>query len=139
MKMINEAAYERVYEAIDDLGYVCDTRDDPNEWEDVASSSITKVMENLDPDQLSMTCEAFRETIADNYHSKRNFAVGLKLALIRSLEEFLQYYSDAKALLGAGQEWDEDAEEFVEAADWQELRETVENELDLTKRQVIAF
>ena len=139
MKMISNESYERVREAIDDLSYVCDTRDDPNEWEDVASSSITKVMENLDPEQLSMTCEAFRETISDHYHSKRNFAVGLKLALIRSLEEFLEYYSNAKALLGAGQEWDEDAEEYVEAADWQRLRKTVENELDLTRQLVITF
>ncbi|MGN1119755.1 MAG: hypothetical protein ACI4Q4_05315 [Oscillospiraceae bacterium] len=56
---ISDKSYERVNEAVDEIGYCCDTEDDYQQWEDTAASAIAPYIDDLDADRLSMTCEAF--------------------------------------------------------------------------------
>ena len=86
---INEASYERVQNAIEDINICCVTEDDYNEWEDIASSSIAAFIDDLNDEQLEMTCGAFMEYIEDTAETDRNMAMGVKTALERALKEML--------------------------------------------------
>lgn len=86
---ISEASYERVQKAIEDINICCVTEDDYNEWEDIASSSIAAFIDDLNDEQLEMTCDAFVEYIEDTVKSDRNMALGVKTALERALIEML--------------------------------------------------
>ena len=86
---INEASYERVQKAIEDINICCVTEDDYNEWEDIASSSIAAFIDDLNDEQLEMTCGAFIEYIEDTAETDRNMAMGVKTALERALKEML--------------------------------------------------
>lgn len=86
---ISEASYERVQKAIEDINICCVTEDDYNEWEDIASSSIAAFIDDLNEEQLEMTCDAFVEYIEDTVKSDRNMALGVKTALERALNEML--------------------------------------------------
>ena len=88
-KEINEASYERVQYAIEDINICCVTDDDYNEWEDIASSSIAAFIDDLNDEQLEMTCGAFMEYIEDTAETDRNMAMGVKTALERALKEML--------------------------------------------------
>lgn len=88
-KEINEASYERVQYAIEDINICCVTEDDYNEWEDIASSSIAAFIDDLNDEQLEMTCGAFMEYIEDTAETDRNMAMGVKTALERALKEML--------------------------------------------------
>ena len=86
---INEASYERVQNAIEDINICCVTEDDYDEWEDIASSSIAAFIDDLNDEQLEMTCGAFMEYIEDTAETDRNMAMGVKTALERALKEML--------------------------------------------------
>ena len=86
---ISEASYERVQKAIEDINICCVTEDDYNEWEDIASSSIAAFIDDLNDEQLEMTCGAFIEYIEDTAETDRNMAMGVKTALERALKEML--------------------------------------------------
>lgn len=86
---ISEASYERVQKAIEDINICCVTEDDYNEWEDIASSSIAAFIDDLNNEQLEMTCGAFMEYIEDTAETDRNMAMGVKTALERALKEML--------------------------------------------------
>ena len=86
---ISEASYERVQKAIEDINICCVTEDDYNEWEDIASSSIAAFIDDLNDEQLEMTCDAFVEYIEDTVKSDRNMALGVKTALEGALNEML--------------------------------------------------
>ena len=88
-KEINEASYERVQNAIEDINICCVTEDDYDEWEDIASSSIAAFIDDLNDEQLEMTCGAFIEYIEDTAETDRNMAMGVKTALERTLKEML--------------------------------------------------
>lgn len=88
---INEESYERVQNAIEEVGYCCDTADDYSQWEDVAASAIAPFLEELDEEQLVMTCEAFREYISNTVGEDTNLAMGIRAALERYLRETLDY------------------------------------------------
>lgn len=103
---INEESYERVNNAIEEIGYCCATEDDYNEWEDVAASAIAPFLEELNAEQLAMTCAAFREYIIDTADNDLNLAMGIKTALARTLRETLDYIGDVP-----NDEDDEDTDE----------------------------
>lgn len=103
---INEESYERVNNAIEEIGYCCATEDDYNEWEDIAASAIAPFLEELNEEQLTMTCAAFREYIIDTADNDLNLAMGVKTALARTLRETLDYIGDVP-----DDEDDEDADE----------------------------
>mgnify|MGYP003310733033 CR=1 FL=1 len=86
---ISEASYERVQKAIEDINICCVTEDDYNECEDIASSSIAAFIDDLNDEQLEMTCGAFIEYIEDTAETDRNMAMGVKTALERALKEML--------------------------------------------------
>ena len=86
---INEASYERVQNAIEDINCCCVTEDDYMEWEDIASSSIAAFIDDLNDEQLEMTCGAFIEYIEDTAETDRNMAMGVKTALERALKEMI--------------------------------------------------
>lgn len=100
MYYINEESYSRVREAIEDIENGCEVMDDYREWEDIASSSISSVLEELDSEQYDMTCKAFIEWINEKECESRNFAYGVRAALIRAMDEGLDYYD----LMGADDE-----------------------------------
>ena len=91
--IISEEAYERVQNIIEDINICCETEDDYNEWEDIAASSIGSFVDELDIEQLKMTCEALREWIDDN-SSNKNMAMGVKTAFERYLRERIEYLDD---------------------------------------------
>ena len=128
---INAESMERVQTALDDIIAGCEVEDDFNEWEDVASSSVSAVLEELDNDQTEMTCEAFRKYISDTDDTNRNLALGVRAALIRALEETLDY-------LGEPEEPDEDEEDFEEYDSDIAYINTLRSELDITKRMEVA-
>lgn len=103
---INEESYERVNNAIEEIGYCCATEDDYNEWEDIAASAIAPFLEELNAEQLAMTCAAFREYIIDTADNDLNLAMGIKTALARTLRETLDYIGDVP-----NDEDDEDTDE----------------------------
>lgn len=103
---INEESYERVNNAIEEIGYCCATEDDYNKWEDIAASAIAPFLEELNAEQLAMTCAAFREYIIDTADNDLNLAMGIKTALARTLRETLDYIGDVP-----NDEDDEDTDE----------------------------
>ena len=58
MLKISDESYERANEILEDIGYVCETSDYYEDWEDIARSSFC-VMDDLDADRYNMTCAAF--------------------------------------------------------------------------------
>ena len=128
---INTESMERVQTALDDIIAGCEVEDDFNEWEDVASSSVSAVLEELNEDQTEMTCEVFRKYICDTAATNRNLALGVRAALIRALEETLDY-------LGEPEEPDEDEEDFEEYDSDIAYINTLRSELDITKRMEVA-
>lgn len=106
---ITSRAYEIVEEAIEDIGYCCDTEEDYFEWEDIAASSITAFIEELDGDMLEEVCAAFREYIVDKSEEDLNMAKGIQTALVRALDEHIEYIRD-----NAVSYYDEDDEENEE-------------------------
>ena len=92
--IISEETYERVQNIIEDIDICCVTEDDYNEWEDIAASSIGSFMDELDTEQLKMTCEALREWIDDNSSNKKNMTMGVKTAFERYLRERIEYLDD---------------------------------------------
>ena len=105
---INEASYERVQNAIEDINICCVTEDDYNEWEDIASSSIAAFIDDLNDEQLEMTCGAFMEYIEDTAETDRNMAMGVKTALERALKEMLDN-------IGIADEDETEKEELIKA------------------------
>lgn len=128
---INTESMEREQTALDDIIAGCEVEDDFNEWEDVASSSVSAVLEELNEDQTEMTCEAFRKYIRDTVGTNRNLALGVRAALIRALEETLDY-------LGEPEEPDEDEEDFEEYDSDMAYINTLKSELDITRRMGVA-
>ena len=102
-----------------------------NQIAKVANSTGSAVLEELDNDQTEMTCEAFRKYICDTVATNRNLALGVRAALIRALEETLDY-------LGEPEEPDEDEEDFEEYDSDIAYINTLRSELDITKRMEVA-
>ena len=100
MYFVNEESYARVETAVDEIRMACETEDDYMEWEDVAAAAIEPVFDELDGEQLKMTVSAFIEYINDHADEDRNFALGVRTALIRCLREKVdvlydeEYYED---------------------------------------------
>ena len=91
MFTIRSEADERVMEAIDDIKAGCEVMDDYHEWEDIASSSISSVLDDLDDDQFDSTCSAFIEYIRETAKEQKNLAYGVRAALIRAMNENMDY------------------------------------------------
>ena len=91
MFTIKSEAHERVMAAIDDIKAGCEVMDDYHEWEDIASSSISSVLEDLDDDQFDSTCSAFIEYIRETAKEQKNLAYGVRAALIRAMNENIDY------------------------------------------------
>ncbi len=91
MFTIKSEAHERVMAAIDDIKAGCEVMDDYHEWEDIASSSISSVLEDLDDDQFDSTCSAFIEYIMETAKEQKNLAYGVRAALIRAMNENMDY------------------------------------------------
>ena len=127
---INDESYERMQTAIDDIKAGCEVMDDFNEWEDIASSSISRVLEELNSEQTEMTCAAFRKFVSENIGTNRNFSLGVRAALIRALDEMLDF-------LGEPYEPDEDEEDRESYNEEVSYRETLRKELDITKEMEV--
>ena len=128
--IISEEAYERVQNIIEDINICCETEDDYNEWEDIAASSIGSFMDELDTEQLKMTCEALREWIDDKSSSDKNMAMGVKTAFERYLRERIEYLDDyvvPKVLLTLAE--DEEYDDTNTA----KYRKVVERQLEVTQ------
>lgn len=128
--IISEEAYERVQNIIEDIDICCVTEDDYNEWEDIAASSIGSFMDELDTEQLKMTCEALREWIDDKSSSDKNMAMGVKTAFERYLRERIEYLDDyvvPKVLLTLAE--DEEYDDTNTA----KYRKVVERQLEVTQ------
>ena len=91
MFTIRSEADERVMAAIDDIKAGCEVMDDYHEWEDIASSSISSVLEDLDDDQFDSTCAAFIRYIREMVKEQKNLAYGVRAALIRAMNENMDY------------------------------------------------
>ena len=98
MFIIKSEADERVMAAIDDIKAGCEVMDDYHEWEDIASSSISSVLEDLDDDQFDSTCSAFIRFIKNSVDENRNLALGVRAALIRAMKEGMDYLDYAVAV-----------------------------------------
>ena len=112
MIRISDESYERVQDIIEDIGYCCEVDDDYNEWEDIAASSMSSFLDELDLEQLEMTVAALEEYIIDTADSNINMAMGIKTALgryIRERLEFLDIYviPDVKLSLDEGEDFDD--------------------------------
>ncbi len=112
MLRISDESYERVQDIIEDIGYCCEVDDDYNEWEDIAASSMSSFLDELDLEQLEMTVAALEEYIIDTADSNINMAMGIKTALgryIRERLEFLDIYviPDVKLSLDEGEDFDD--------------------------------
>jgi hypothetical protein len=112
MLRISDESYERVQDIIEDIGYCCEVDDDYNEWEDIAASSMSSFLDELDLEQLEMTVAALEEYIIDTADSNINMAMGIKTALgryIRERLEFLDIYviSDVKLSLDEDEDFDD--------------------------------
>lgn len=128
--IISEEAYERVQNIIEDIDICCETEDDYNEWEDIAASSIGSFMDELDTEQLKMTCEALREWIDDKSSSDKNMAMGVKTAFERYLRERIEYLDDyvvPKVLLTLAE--DEEYDDTNTA----KYKKVVERQLEVTQ------
>lgn len=91
MLRISDESYERVQNAIEDLGYCCELEDDYEQWEDIAASSMASFLDDLDAEQFEMTVAAFIEYITDKADEDMNMAMGVKTALARYIRERLEY------------------------------------------------
>lgn len=92
MLRISDESYERVENILEDIGYACDTDDDYDQWEDIARQSFATFMDELDTDQLNMTCYAVRERTIDEYDAgKENYAKGIREAFIGYLKDRKEY------------------------------------------------
>ena len=91
MFTIRNEADERVMAAIEDIKAGCEVMDDYREWEDIASSSISSVLEDLDDDQFDSTCAAFIRYIKETVMEQKNLAYGVRAALIRAMNENIDY------------------------------------------------
>lgn len=91
MFTIRSEADERVMAAIEDIKAGCEVMDDYHEWEDIAASSITSVLEDLDDDQYDSTCSAFIRYIRETALEQKNLAYGVRSALIRAMNENIDY------------------------------------------------
>ena len=91
MFTIRNEADERVMAAIEDIKAGCEVMDDYREWEDIASSSISSVLEELDDDQFDSTCAAFIRYIKETVNEQKNLAYGVRAALIRAMNENIDY------------------------------------------------
>ena len=91
MFIIRSEADERVMAAIEDIKAGCEVMDDFHEWEDVAASSITSVLDDLDDDQYDSTCSAFIRYIRETAEEQKNLAYGVRAALIRAMKENMDY------------------------------------------------
>lgn len=91
MLRISDESYDRVRDIIEDIGYCCEVDDDYNEWEDIAASSMSSFLDELDLEQLEMTVAALEEYIIDTADSNINMAMGIKTALGRYIRERVEY------------------------------------------------
>ena len=91
MFTIRTEADERVMTAIEDIKAGCEIMDDYHEWEDIAASSITSVLDDLDDDQFDNTCSAFIRYIKETASEQKNLAYGVRAALIRAMNENIDY------------------------------------------------
>ena len=91
MLKITDESYERVQDIIEDIGYCCEVDDDYNEWEDIAASSMSSFLDELDLEQLEMTVAALEEYIIDKANDDMNMAMGIKTALERYIRERLEF------------------------------------------------
>lgn len=91
MLRISDESYERVQDAIEDMGYCCDLEETYDQWEDMAASSMAQFLDDLDSEQLEMTVAAFEEFIIDKADEDENMAMGVKTALARYLRERIEY------------------------------------------------
>jgi hypothetical protein len=112
MLRISDESYERVQNAIEDIGYCCETEDNYDQWEDIAASSMAGFLDDLDSEQLEMTVAAFGEYIIDKADDDMNMAMGVKTALARYLRERLEYLDtyvipDVKMNLDEGEDYDD--------------------------------
>lgn len=112
MLRISDECYDRVRDIIEDIGYCCEVDDDYNEWEDIAASSMSSFLDELDLEQLEMTVAALEEYIIDTADSNINMAMGIKTALeryIRERLEFLDIYviPDVKLSLDDDEDYDD--------------------------------
>jgi hypothetical protein len=112
MLRISDESYERVQNAIEDIGYCCEVEDDYDQWEDIAASSMAGFLDDLDLEQLEMTVAAFEEYIIDKADDDMNMAMGVKTALARYLRERLEYLDtyvipDVKMNLYEGEDYDD--------------------------------
>lgn len=112
MLRISDECYDRVRDIIEDIGYCCEVDDDYNEWEDIAASSMSSFLDELDLEQLEMTVAALEEYIIDTADSNINMAMGIKTALeryIRERLEFLDIYviPDVKLSLDEDEDFDD--------------------------------
>lgn len=129
MLRISDESYERVHNAIEDIGYCCVTEDDYNEWEDIAASSIEGFIDSLNDEQLTMTCAAFREYIIDTEDSDLNLAMGIKTALARALREMLDYIGDVS---------DDEDDEYDEEDSAAALVAAIKKELEIMENMEIG-
>ena len=92
MIKISDESYERVNNILDDIGFVCDTEDDYDQWEDIARPSFETFLDELDTNQFDMTCAAVRDRIFDDYNfGKENYAKGIRAAFIGYLKDRRDY------------------------------------------------
>ena len=129
---INAESMERVQIALDDIIAGCEVEDDYREWEDVASSSVSSVLDELDSEQAEMTCAAFRRYVTNTMGSNRNMALGVRAALIRALEETLDF-------LGEPEEPDEDDDDYEEYDSDRAYINTLRSELYITKNMEVRI
>ena len=98
MFIIKSEADERVMAAIEDIKAGCEVIDDYHEWEDVASSSISSILDDIDDtDEYDSTCSAFIRFIKNTIDENRNLALGVRAALIRAMKEGMDYLDYAVA------------------------------------------
>ena len=128
---INTESLERVQTALDDIIAGCEVEDDYTEWEDVASSSVSSVLEELDSEQTVITCAAFRRYVTNTIGSNRNMALGVREALIRALKETLDF-------LGEPEEPDEDDDDYEEYDSDSSYINTLRSELYITKNMEVC-
>ena len=91
MFTIKSEADERVMTAIEDIKAGCEVMDDYHEWEDIAASSITSVLDGLEYEQYDSTCSAFIKYIKETSSEQKNLAYGVRAALIRAMNENIDY------------------------------------------------
>ena len=111
MFIIRSEADERVMAAIEDIKAGCEVIDDFHEWEDVAASSITSVLDGLDDDQYDSTCSAFIRYIRETTGEQKNLAYLQKQVSAFKKNLFDVYKSHLEMISSLPQSDDEDDEE----------------------------